>query len=119
MKQLSHEAYGLKMTMGETQTSPDITEQQAPRRNVPVQLRSRSTTRSWTNYLYIVPIFLFILGIMYFAIFYNLYVSTLNWDGLSPESAFIGAQNFVHIFTRDPIFYTTLRNTLIFAILTI
>jgi raffinose/stachyose/melibiose transport system permease protein len=63
--------------------------------------------------------FLFILGIMYFAIFYNLYVSTLNWDGLSPESAFIGAQNFVRIFTRDPIFYTTLRNTVIFAILTI
>lgn len=117
MKQLSHEAHDLKMTMGETQTPPDIAEQQAPRRHAPG--RSRSAMRSWTNYLYIVPIFLFILGIMYFAIFYNLYVSTLNWDGLSPESAFIGAQNFVRIFTRDPIFYTTLRNTVIFAILTI
>jgi raffinose/stachyose/melibiose transport system permease protein len=82
--------------------------------------RARSTSRrsSWTNYLYIVPIFLFILGFIYFAIIYTFYVSTLNWDGLSDIKIAVGLKNFIQIF-QDPIFFGALRNTALFAILTI
>lgn len=73
---------------------------------------------SWTNYLYLVPAFLFILGFVYFAIIYTIYVSTLDWNGLSPDSIFVGMRNYAQIL-KDPIFYVTLRNTVIFAVLTI
>lgn len=80
--------------------------------------RQRSSMQSWTNYLYLVPIFLFVLAFVYFAIVYTLYVSALNWDGLSPESTFVGVRHYLEIL-QDPIFYTTLKNTIIFASLTI
>ena len=80
--------------------------------------RSTSSQSSWTNYLYIVPIFLFIIGFIYFAIIYTFYVSTLNWDGLSDERIYVGLKNFVQIF-QDPIFFGALRNTALFAVLTI
>ena len=80
--------------------------------------RSTSRRSTWTNYLYIVPIFLFIIGFIYFAIIYTFYVSTLNWDGLSDVKIAVGLKNFVQIF-QDPIFFGSLRNTALFAILTI
>lgn len=115
------EAHDVKSATEETKAgfSSAAALKQANTRRIRPHKQARSAMRSWTNYLYIVPIFLFILGFIYFAIFYNLYVSTLDWDGLSPDSISVGMKNFVHIFTRDPIFYTTLRNTAIFALLTI
>ncbi len=80
--------------------------------------RPTSSQSSWTNYLYIVPIFLFIIGFIYFAIIYTFYVSTLNWDGLSDERIYVGLKNFIQIF-QDPIFFGALRNTALFAVLTI
>lgn len=92
---------------------PDPRPRSASRR-----IRSRSSQSSWTNYLYIVPIFLFIIGFIYFAIIYTFYVSTLNWDGLSDVKIAVGLKNFVQIF-QDPIFFGALRNTALFAVLTI
>lgn len=78
----------------------------------------RRRWRGWTNYLYIVPIFAFVAGLIYYGIAYTFYVSTLDWNGMSATRTFVGLKYYVEI-ARDPIFLLTLRNTLIFGLLAI
>ncbi len=80
--------------------------------------RTRSVSRSWTNYLYIIPLFVFILGFVYFAIGYTIYVSFLDWNGISRRREFIGLENFAEMLD-DRIILRALRNTALFGILAI
>jgi raffinose/stachyose/melibiose transport system permease protein len=80
--------------------------------------RSRAWTRSWTNYLYLVPLFLLTVGLLYYAIAYTVYTSLLDWNGISRTRPFAGLDNFAAIL-RDPVFYRALRNTAIFGVLAI
>jgi raffinose/stachyose/melibiose transport system permease protein len=80
--------------------------------------RTRSINRSWTNYLYILPLFVFILGFVYFAIGYTIYVSFLDWNGFSRRREFIGLENFAEMFD-DRIILRALKNTALFGILAI
>ncbi len=121
MKQSFQPMSSLKTSMGEIEAAlPTGQREQMPEALSGKNHRraSRTTLEAWTHYLYIVPIFVFIIGFVYIAIIYTTYVSTLDWDGLSPERTFVGLKNYVMIF-QDPIFYLTLKNTVIFAILTI
>lgn len=40
------------------------------------------------------------------------HLSFLEWNGLTPTSAFVGIDNYRQIFTIDPVFWTALGNTL-------
>lgn len=117
MQQSSHDVQELDMSLEEIEPL-----HQEPHRERLSATRQRGKSanrlRSWTNYLYLVPIFLLMGGIIYYAIVYTFYVSTLDWDGLSPESTFVGLLQYTRIL-HDPIFYITLKNTIIFAVLTI
>jgi multiple sugar transport system permease protein/cellobiose transport system permease protein len=44
---------------------------------------------------------------------YSFFISLTKWDGFSPAT-FIGFKNYVDIFTRDPYFLKSIKNTLIF-----
>ncbi len=72
----------------------------------------------WTNYLYLVPIFSFVVGLIYYGIAYTFYVSTLNWNGFSANRTFVGLKHYGAIL-RDPIFFRALRNTFTFGVLAI
>jgi ABC-type sugar transport system permease subunit len=43
------------------------------------------------------------------------YLSAFSWDGLSPSKVFVGLANFQQLLT-DPIFYVTLRNSVIWIV---
>jgi raffinose/stachyose/melibiose transport system permease protein len=96
--------------------------------NWPVRLSSRFRARqfkrnrlflpTWQNYLYIVPIFLFIGGLIYFPIVYTFNTSTLDWNGLSRNSTFIGLDNFKDL-ASDTVFFQALKNTVIYTVLSI
>ena len=48
--------------------------------------RSRQRRRSQlTAYLYLVPALMIIGGITYVGVFYSIWVSTLDWNGLDPN----------------------------------
>lgn len=72
----------------------------------------------WTHYLYLVPLFLLIGGLIYYAVGYTIFTSFTDWNGISRSFDLIGLKNFLDIF-RDPIFYQALRNSLIWMIFTI
>jgi raffinose/stachyose/melibiose transport system permease protein len=46
-------------------------------------------------------------------------LSFLKWNGLTPTSQFAGLNNYREIFTIDPVFWTALRNTLLWTVLSL
>lgn len=46
-------------------------------------------------------------------------LSFVEWDGLSAGSTFVGLSNYVYIFTKDPVFWRAVTNTLIWVILSL
>jgi ABC-type sugar transport system permease subunit len=46
-------------------------------------------------------------------------LSLFDWDGISPDKAWVGLANFGELFHRDPYFWHTVRNTVVWAVVTI
>ncbi|AIQ12491.1 carbohydrate ABC transporter permease [Paenibacillus durus] len=60
--------------------------------------------------VFVLPSLLVYLLLVFFPILTSVYFSMLNWSGIG-KSKFIGLQNFVNLFTKDPVFWTSLKNT--------
>lgn len=90
-----------------------------PKSAAPAKTRQRSGRKgTWTNYLYLVPVLVFIIGVFYYGIIYSAYVSLLNWNGISATQTFIGLEHYADII-QDPIFSKAIQNTVIFGVLAI
>ena len=77
----------------------------------------KSTRRTLAAYMFITPSFLGVLVFLAFPVLFALYMSLQQWDGITAPQ-FVGLENFVSLF-RDPIFWITLRNTLIYTVVTV
>jgi raffinose/stachyose/melibiose transport system permease protein len=66
---------------------------------------------------WIVPALVVVLGVIYYGIGYTGYISTLDWDGTSPDPAHIGLQNYQDAL-HDRIFWISIRHTIIFFAVT-
>jgi len=84
------------------------------RRRVP---GTRRKSRLSSGLPWILPALVLCVGLIYYCIGDTGYISTLNWDGISPNPQHIGAQNFSAIF-HDPIFWGAVRHTVIFYVVT-
>jgi raffinose/stachyose/melibiose transport system permease protein len=69
------------------------------------------------GYTWILPAFVISVGLIYYAVGYTGYMSTLEWNGTSPTSTSVGAANYVQAF-GDPIFWKAMRNTAIAFVFT-
>jgi ABC-type sugar transport system permease subunit len=66
---------------------------------------------------WILPAMIVSVGVLYYCIGYTGYISTLNWDGASPEPVPVGAQNYTRLF-QDPVFWKSVAHTGIFFVVT-
>jgi raffinose/stachyose/melibiose transport system permease protein len=66
---------------------------------------------------WIFPAFAFVVGLIYYCIGYTGYISTLNWDGVSPTQQHVGFANYTQAF-HDPVFWDSIRHTAIFFVVT-
>jgi len=66
---------------------------------------------------WILPALVLSVGLIYYCIAYTGYISTLNWDGASPDKISVGAQNYLNI-ARDPIFWRAIWHTVAFFVVT-
>ena len=71
-----------------------------------------------TSYLYLVPALMIVVGVTYFGVFYNAWVSTLDWNGVDPNPDQIGIGNYLEIM-RDPIFWMSVSHVAVFGIITV
>lgn len=67
---------------------------------------------------FVLPLVLFVLLFMVYPIIFNIKNSFYDWNGVSDTKLFIGLDNYVTLF-KDPIFLISVRNFLLFAILTV
>lgn len=72
----------------------------------------------YSGYLFIAPMVILFLIFIVYPIFFNVFISFHEWNGIDLERIFIGLSNYRKLFT-DPVLLIILRNFIIFAILTI
>lgn len=99
---------------------PLVTGERARRSSQSIGLRLRKIWRSdaLVGYMFIAPA---IVGLSVFVVYPLIdaaYLSLTNWNGLT-DPMFIGFQNFIDLFTKDPSFYPSLRATLTFTLLSV
>ena len=88
-------------------------------RETSVRARAHVARRSQlTAYLYLLPALLVVVGITYFGVAYNAWVSTLDWNGIDPTPTRVGLGNYLKI-ARDPIFWGSLSHVAIFGVITV
>ncbi len=87
----------------------------APAAPAPTRRRSRRLYHP-SNYLFLVPAVVLMGALVYFSLGYTAYLSTLDTNGISPKSEFVGLANFVRVFS-DPGFWMAVRNVGIFFLL--
>lgn len=69
-------------------------------------------------YLYVLPAVLLVVGVIYAGVGYNGWVSTLEWNGISPTRRSAGLGQYVKAL-QDPIVWSAIWHTLVFAVVTI
>ncbi|MGJ6979752.1 carbohydrate ABC transporter permease [Aestuariimicrobium soli] len=85
---------------------------------VPARPRGRRWRTTLTGYLFILPgIIGFGLMVLYPALT-SLYHSFTKWNGLT-AATWVGFDNFVYLFTKDPLFWPSLRATAYYVLLTV
>ncbi len=74
--------------------------------------------KTWTCYLFILPNLIGVMVFLAFPVVFAFYMSFHEWDLLtSPE--YIGLKNYRDLFTNDPLFWISLRNTAYYTLLTV
>jgi ABC-type sugar transport system permease subunit len=66
---------------------------------------------------WILPALALSVGLIYYCIGYTGYISTLNWDGISPNPPGVGFGNYRQVY-HDPIFWKAVRHTALFFVVT-
>lgn len=77
-----------------------------------------SNKRDWSAYLFLVPAGIIYLSVIVVPVFYSFYISLFKWNGIG-EKEFLGLSNYINLFRSDPVFLTSIKNNLIWIVLTI
>ncbi|MDA8298257.1 MAG: sugar ABC transporter permease [Actinomycetota bacterium] len=109
----SPSAPGRHPTAAQAEMSPEEgAARGGPRRGLRLR-RVREGVKAASGLPWILPALLLCVGLIYYCIGYTGYISSLNWDGISPNPASVGFGNYTAIF-HDPLFWGALEHTGIF-----
>lgn len=64
---------------------------------------------SLADYIYVAPALALVLGLVYYSVGFTIWVSTLNWNGVSPFHQFVGGQNYADL-VHDPTFWLAIEH---------
>ncbi|MEC0371531.1 carbohydrate ABC transporter permease [Paenibacillus chibensis] len=64
---------------------------------------------------FVLPCLIIYVGIVFVPIMVSMYSGLLDWNGIG-ESKFIGLDNFRNLFFHDPVFWPSVRRTLMFSV---
>lgn len=74
--------------------------------------------KDWGAIGFLLPALIVYLSVIVIPVFYSFYISLFDWNGIR-NMKFVGLGNYKMLFTNDPIFIISIRNNLIWIILTL
>lgn len=75
--------------------------------------KTKLTGKKVWPYIFIAPFFIIYIAFNFYPLIDTFIISLYSWDGFG-EKTFIGFENYRNIFTTDPYFLMSIKNTLIF-----
>jgi multiple sugar transport system permease protein len=81
-------------------------------------VRRARRKQNLTGWLFISPIVVGVVAFQFFPILVSIVASLTDWNGISPPK-FVGLKNFSEMFTDDPLFLQTFKNTVYFTLASI
>lgn len=69
-------------------------------------------------WLFLLPAGIIYLSVIVVPVFYSFFISLFKWNGIG-EKVFVGLENYMKLIKGDKVFYTAVRNNLIWIVLTI
>ena len=73
---------------------------------------------SISNYLFLAPAFLIYTMVVIGPTLYTAILSLFKWNGVGPK-VFVGLNNYINLITKDKVFWLSLKNNLIWVVLTL
>ncbi len=83
-----------------------------------MNIRIRHSKYDKVAWVYVLPLIILSTLLLYYCIFFTVYSSFTDWNGISSEMNFIGLENYIKLF-KDPYFYVALKNNLLFFFFTV
>ena len=81
-------------------------------------LSVKKTNDLTTAFFFLLPSLVIFGVFVYYALGYNLYLSTTSWNFLTPNKNFVGLRNYVKLFSSK-IFWQVFGNTIYYALGTV
>jgi ABC-type sugar transport system permease subunit len=81
----------------------------------------RKTRQTLTAYSFLSPVLIFYAIVLIFPIGFSAYLAFHRWNMLTPPGSarYVGLSHFVYLLTMDDLFRAALRNTVVFALVTV
>ncbi len=74
--------------------------------------------RDWGAIGFLLPALIVYLSVIVIPVFYSFFISLFDWNGIR-DMKFVGFGNYKTLFTNDPIFIISIKNNLIWIVLTL
>ena len=104
------------MTVRETAIVPRSTEYLLSPTPPPAKKRTRASRQNFWIYAFLLPTFLLYGAYTIYPILASYWYSFVEWNGFSSEQRFVGIENYQAVLA-DPMFWSSVRITLVFMIL--
>lgn len=85
----------------------------------PKSLDKKPTYKKLKPLIYIAPALVIYLFVIVIPTFYTFYLSLFEWNGVSVDKTFVGIGNYLHLFFEDSVFIKSLKNNIIWTVLSL
>ncbi|MHA6669836.1 carbohydrate ABC transporter permease [Homoserinimonas sp. A447] len=75
----------------------------------------RRTRLQPSGFFWLIPAMIVSFVLIYFSVGYTIFISTLDWDGISPNQESVGLDNYLRAL-GEPIFWGALRHTTVYLV---